>query len=130
MSNHGRFATLALALLLPGAVEAATLGVSFSWAGTAACSSTPPAFTITGVPGDTKVLAFRLTDLDAPHYRHGGGEVAWSGSGNIPGGSFAGGYNGPCPPSGATHTYVWTVRALDASRKVLAEGAATGRFPP
>ena len=130
ISKHLRIAALAVALALPAAAEAATLRVSFSWAGTAACSTTPPAFTIADIPKDTKTLDFSLHDLDAPHYVHGGGEVAYSGSGQIPPGAFDGGYNGPCPPSGATHTYVWTVRALDAARKVLAQGKATGRFPP
>lgn len=130
MSCHPWIAALAIALILPGGAHAATLGVRFTWAGTAACSTTPPAFTITDIPKDTKILAFRLTDLDAPHYQHGGGEAAYSGSGDIPAGAFDGAYNGPCPPSGATHTYVWTVRALDESRKALAEGKATGRFPP
>jgi phosphatidylethanolamine-binding protein (PEBP) family uncharacterized protein len=130
MSNHRRIAALAVALVLPAAAQAAALGVRFTWAGTAACSTTPPAFTIADIPKDTKVLAFRLTDLDAPHYQHGGGEVAYSGSGDIPAGAFDGAYSGPCPPSGTTHTYVWTVRALDAARKALAEGKATGRFPP
>ena len=130
MSNHRRIAALTVALVLPAAAQAATLGVRFTWVGTAACSTTPPAFTITDIPKETKYLAFRLTDLDAPHYQHGGGQVAYSGAGDIPAGAFDGAYNGPCPPSGATHTYVWTVCALDANRKALAEGKATGRFPP
>jgi phosphatidylethanolamine-binding protein (PEBP) family uncharacterized protein len=130
MSNHRRIAALAVALVLPAAGHAATLSVRFTWVGTAACSTTPPAFMITDIPQETKYLDFRLHDLDAPHYPHGGGEAAYSGSGNIPAGAFHGAYSGPCPPSGAAHTYVWTVRALDASRKALAEGKATGRFPP
>ena len=130
MSNHRRIAALAVALSLPAAAQAATLGVRFTWVGTAACSTTPPPFTIADIPKDTKYLDFRLVDLDAPHYPHGGGEVAYSGSGDIPAGAFDGAYKGPCPPSGVTHTYVWTVRALDQAGKVLAEGKATGRFPP
>ena len=130
MSNHLRIAGLAVALILPAAAQAATLGVRFTWVGTAACSATSPAFTIADIPKATKYLDFRLHDLDAPHFDHGGGEVAYSGSGDIPAGAFDGAYKGPCPPGGATHTYVWTVRALDASRKVLAQGKASGRFPP
>jgi len=130
MGKHLRIAALAVALILPAAAEAAALRVSFTWAGTPACATTPPAFTIADIPKETKYLDFSLHDLDAPHYRHGGGEVVWSGSGDIPAGAFGGDYNGPCPPAGATHAYVWTVRALDASRKVLAEGRASGRFPP
>ena len=130
MSTHGRIVALTVALILPAAAQAATLGVRFTWVGTAACSATPPAFTIADIPKETKYLDFRLHDLDAPHFDHGGGEVAYSGSGDIPAGAFDGAYKGPCPPGGATHTYVWTVRALDASRKVLAQGKASGRFPP
>jgi len=130
MNNHRRIAALAVPLILPAAAHAATLGVRFTWVGTAACSTTPPAFTIANIPKDTKYLDFRLVDRAAPHYPHGGGEAAYSGSGDIPAGAFDGAYKGPCPPGGATHTYVWTVRALDAARKVLAQGKATGRFPP
>lgn len=130
MSNALRMAAAALALTLPAAAHAASLGVRFTWVGTAACSTTPPAFAITGIPKETKYLAFRLTDLDAPNFQHAGGEVAYSGSGDIPAGAFDGAYTGPCPPSGTTHTYVWTVHALDANRKAIAQGKATGRFPP
>ena len=130
MRNAPRTAALALALILPAAANAAALGLRFTWAGTAACSTTPPAFAISNIPKETKYLDFRLTDLDAPHYLHGGGEIAYSGSGDIPAGAFDGAYNGPCPPGGTRHSYVWTVRALDANRKVIAEGKATGRFPP
>jgi phosphatidylethanolamine-binding protein (PEBP) family uncharacterized protein len=110
--------------------SAETLGVHFSWASTAACSSTPPAFTITNIPKGTKYLVFKLVDHDAPDFVHGGGQISYSGSGRIPAGAFGGSYNGPCPPQGAVHTYEWTVRAVDDSgTKVLAEGSATGRFP-
>ena len=130
MRNALCMAAAALALTLPAAAHAASLAVGFTWVGTAACSTSPPAFTIAGIPKETKYLAFRLMDLEAPQFPHGGGEVAYSGSGDIPAGAFDGAYQGPCPPSGATHTYVWTVRALDANRKAIAEGKVTGRFPP
>ena len=52
---------------------AETLGVRFSWAGTMACSTSPPAFTITNIPKGTKYLVFKLVDHDAPDFVHGGG---------------------------------------------------------
>ena len=110
--------------------SAETLGVRFSWASTAACSTSPPAFTITNIPKGTKYLVFKLVDHDAPDFVHGGGQIPYSGSGRIPAGAFGGSYNGPCPPQGSVHTYEWTVRAVDDSgSKVLAQGSATGRFP-
>jgi hypothetical protein len=61
--------------------SAETLGVRFSWAGTMACSTSPPAFTITNIPKGTKYLVFKLVDHDAPDFVHGGGQIPYSGSG-------------------------------------------------
>ncbi len=122
---------LALWVLTPTASVSATLNVRFSWKGTAACSGIPPAFTITNIPKAAKYLEFQLVDLDKLDFVHGGGQVAYSGSGKIAAGAFDGSYQGPCPPAGATHTYQWTVNALDESKtNVLASGRATGKFPP
>jgi Phosphatidylethanolamine-binding protein len=127
----GMTSLLAAGLLAPNVSPAASLGVHFSWTETSACSGTPPAFTIANVPTGTKYLEFKLVDLDKLDFVHGGGEIPYSGSGKIPAGAFGGSYRGPCPPDGATHTYEWTVDALDDSKsKVLAEGKARGRFPP
>jgi phosphatidylethanolamine-binding protein (PEBP) family uncharacterized protein len=112
------------------ALAADQLGVKFTWARTEACSSIPPAFGITNVPKETKYLSFKLVDQNLPGYDHGGGKVAYKGSGNIPVGSFGGDYRGPCPPPVDVHTYEWTVQALDANKSVLAEGKARGSFPP
>ncbi len=121
---------IAAGLTFPTVSWAGTLGVHFSWAATTACSSTPPAFTVTNIPKGTKYLVFKLVDHDAPNFVHGGGQISYSGSGRIPAGAFGGSYNGPCPPQGAVHMYEWTVHAVDESgSKVLAEGSATGRFP-
>jgi hypothetical protein len=38
------------------------------------------------------------------------------------------GYAGPCPPSGPPHRYVFTLRALSKTGRVLAEATLTGRF--
>ena len=121
---------IAAGLMIPTASWAGTLGVHFSWEETVACSTTPPAVTVTNIPKGTKYLVFKLVDHDAPNFVHGGGQIPYSGSGRVPAGAFGGSYNGPCPPQGAVHTYEWTVRAVDDSAsKVLAEGSATGRFP-
>jgi len=128
---HRLAVALALAaFLIPAASPAASLSVRFIWAGTAACSTVPPAFTISGVPAGTRSLVFTLVDLDKPDYVHGGGQITYSGVGAIPAGAFGGNYRGPCPPPGSVHTYRWTVEAMDAGSKVLAKGVATGKFPP
>jgi Raf kinase inhibitor-like YbhB/YbcL family protein len=38
------------------------------------------------------------------------------------------GYSGPCPPAGPPHRYVFTLRALSKSGRVLAEASLAGRF--
>jgi phosphatidylethanolamine-binding protein (PEBP) family uncharacterized protein len=118
------------AFLVPTASPAASLGVRFTWAGTAACSTVPPAFTISGVPKGSRYLVFNLVDLDKPDYVHGGGQIPYSGSAAVPAGAFGGSYRGPCPPPGVVHTYRWTVEAMDANSNALAKGIATGTFPP
>ena len=56
-----------------------------------------------------------------------GSAVPYRGTGPVPRGAIA--YIGPCPPTGETHSYVWTVDALDASGARLASTTAGGRFP-
>lgn len=102
------------------------LKISFSWDGVAACSSEPPAFVVSGAPAGTTSLRFTMVDRNAPAYQHGGGTVAYAGP-SIPRGAFR--YVGPCPPAGP-HTYEWTVAAINASGKIVAEGIAVGAFPP
>ncbi len=92
------------------------------------CSSKPPAFTVNGVPAGTKTLKFAMTDLNVPSYDHGGGTVTYSGSADIPAGSFS--YKGPCPPDGA-HDYKFVVTAINAAGDtVLGRGQAVRAFPP
>ena len=110
------------------APNVAALHVEFSWEGAVACSPASPAFTLRDLPDNTKVISFHMIDRDAPLFSHGGGKVAYRGGETIPAGSFA--YVGPCPPGGS-HTYEWTVRALNADESlILGEGVATKRFPP
>lgn len=107
------------------ATPVAPLGVSFNWDGTSKCfDPASPAFTVSGAPAETAKLKFRMKDLDAPSFNHGGGEVAYSGQ-QVPRGAFI--YKGPCPPSGS-HDYRWDVSALDASGNVVARGEAMQPF--
>src|SRR5260221_11189663 len=103
------------------------MSVDFSWVGTGACSARSPAFVVRGAPPGATVLDFQMMDLNVPSYRHGGGRVAFTGNGNIPQGAFS--YVGPCPP-GETHSYQWTVTALNASGAVLGTATAMRPFPP
>ncbi len=113
--------------VLTAAAAAGRLTVSFAWSKRHECSSTPPAFTIGGIPKGTRYLRFTMTDLDVPTFHHGGGTIAYKGSGRIPEGAFR--YTGPCPPSGR-HSYEFLVEALGANKHVLAKGTAVRKFPP
>ncbi|GAB6054649.1 hypothetical protein JCM17960_34690 [Magnetospira thiophila] len=113
---------------LKDADNLSALGVDFTWMSKHRCSTTPPAFNITGVPEGTAALKFKMTDLDVPTYYHGGGDVAYTGSGIIPEGAFS--YKGPCPPSGS-HRYKFDVTAVNAAGDMaLGRGFATKPFPP
>jgi len=107
---------------------AAAMSLSFSWEGVSRCSSSPPAFTLSGVPPGTTRLAFNMVDLDLPSYPHGGGTISYQGGDQVAAGSFS--YQGPCPPEGRRHNYRWTVKALDAGGKTLATTSAASPFPP
>lgn len=107
----------------------APMGVSFSWKETHKCSSTPPSFYISGIPKGTKTLEFKMTDLNALSFPHGGGTVPYTGTGKIPEGAFT--YTGPCPPDGAEHRYEFEVTAYgETGDKVLGRGKASRNFPP
>ena len=134
MKRNISLAGLAAAIIISGcqstkeASNLATLGVNFNWSAKHKCSSMPPAFIISGIPEGTKTLKFWMTDLQVPTYTHGGGTVAYNGSGNIPEGAFS--YTGPCPPSGS-HDYEFEVTAVnDAGDTVLGKGKAVRAFPP
>ena len=105
--------------------NATAFSASFSWGGIAACSSTSPAFRITAAPAGTKQLRFKMVDLNAPDYPHGGSTVAYGGP-TVARGATS--YVGPCPPQGSKHTYRWTIEALDSSGKVLGTATASGVF--
>lgn len=115
----------AAALIVMSTPAMAAMSVSFTWGQTTSCfDKNSPPFTVSGVPAGTKTLKFKMTDLDAPDYPHGGGEVAFTGQKSIPYGAFK--YTGPCPPT--THTYRFDVRALDGAGKELGKASAKQRF--
>ncbi|MDW6023979.1 YbhB/YbcL family Raf kinase inhibitor-like protein [Mesorhizobium sp. BAC0120] len=105
---------------------ASAFGLTFEWGPTKKCfdPKSPPA-KLVDVPKGTKKLRFKLTDLDAVGYPHGGDTISYAGKNSFPYGAFH--YTGPCPPS--PHTYMLSVEALDAGGKTLAKADARKRFP-
>lgn len=103
----------------------AKLSLSFRWCGAS------PEFKVGNVPATAKTLRFNMVDRQVPSYRHGGGEVPFTGRGSasVPCGALSGGYNGPSPPPPQVHDYEWTVTALDAAGNTLATGTAVRKFP-
>ncbi|RUZ80162.1 phospholipid-binding protein [Mesorhizobium sp. M7A.F.Ca.US.003.02.2.1] len=112
------------ALVASGA-SAAGMGVSFEWGPTKKCfDPKSPPITLSGVPKGTAKLQIRMIDSSSA-YEHGGGTVAYKGQSSLSYGAFR--YKGPCPDSG-THFYNITVKAVDASGKVLASDSASQPF--
>ena len=108
------------------ATNLATLGVDFQFEKKHGCKRISPPFRISAIPAGTKYLEFAMTDLDYVTFNHGGGVVAYSGSGNIPEGALKS-YRGPCPPE--EHSYEMVVRALnDKKDLILGEGKATRNY--
>jgi len=105
-----------------------SLDINFTFEEQHRCSSTSPEIRVAAVPEGTKSFQVKLVDLDVTFWNHGGGTVENDGSGVIPEGSLKSDYNGPCPPSGS-HSYEFTVNALDDSRQVLATGKRMQKFP-
>jgi phosphatidylethanolamine-binding protein (PEBP) family uncharacterized protein len=103
------------------------MSLRFSWDGVARCTSSPPAFALSGVPAGTSRLAFNMVDLNLPSFPHGGGTISYRGD-QIAAGSFS--YQGPCPPGDQRHNYRWTVKALDSAGKTLATASTARPFPP
>ncbi len=121
---------LSLALMLLGAAPAlADFTFTFTWGDIPRCTSgrpgrvPSPEFVVSGLPAGTDTIVFRLKDLNAPRYNHGGGKVAISKDGVIPAGAFT--YKSPCPPGGV-HTYEWRATARHGRQKL---GTATARRP-
>ena len=121
-----------MAACLPVSAAAAFELSSFDWGNIKRCTSgnpntvTNPTFVLKGVPDATAKLRFKMVDRDVPDYNHGGGTVAFTGATTIKPGAFK--YQSPCPPSGS-HTYQWTVTALDAAGKSVGSAKASKRYP-
>jgi hypothetical protein len=116
-------AVSALVLLIGSASSASAFEISFKW-----CGGSSPAFSLTDVPKGTTSIMFNMVDNDAPNYRHGGGSVTYTGQASLPCGALSS-FNGPSPPAGSVHTYVFTATALDAGGKTIGSARATRRFP-
>ncbi len=125
MNKYWAAGLLAASILaLPNSAHAFSL--SFEWGQTKKCfDSKSPPIKLSKVPKGTEKIRFRMVDLDAPGYPHGGGTVVYGGKASLPYGAFK--YKGPCPPS--PHTYQITGEALDAKGKVLGKASARKRFP-
>lgn len=127
----GGILTIGMLAGMAGGATAADFSVSFKWGNIKSCNSgnpnrvTNPNFVVKGVPAGTTMIEFRLKDLDAPGYNHGGGKVKMTGNGTVPSGAFR--YKSPCPPGGV-HTYQWTAIAR-AGGKVLAKAKARRKYP-
>lgn len=95
-----------------------------------------PALSWTTVPLDTVELAVTMVDLDASfvHWVMVGISPTRTGlaEGEVPPGAIEWpndfgdvGYGGPCPPGGETHTYLFTVHALNQQVEVADDAGAT-----
>ena len=119
-------ACLAVGSTFGSTTFAASFSARFSWRGVPACGSVSPAFSISGAPPGTVALSFVMHDRDAPDFQHGGSTVPYAGQRAVARGAVT--YVGPCPPSGATHRYVWTIEALDAQGTTLGTTSVAGSF--
>lgn len=117
-----------VALACNAPATAFAFSASFKWCSKMPQSTTSPAFSLSGVPKGTKSLELKMTDHQAA-YDHGGGTVVYGGGRSLPCGAISSGWVGPFPPNGETHTYEFTVKALDGGGKELGEARATRKFP-
>jgi phosphatidylethanolamine-binding protein (PEBP) family uncharacterized protein len=123
-------AVVLVATLLSKAEAQNAFAISPSWEGIAACNGRPvtspsPKFRVANAPAGTVQLEFKMSDIDAPLFSHGGGKVAYGGSSEVAAGAFT--FTGPCPP--ATHRYEWSVVARDAQGKSLGTAKAVIKYP-
>ena len=121
-SKFGFFMTLC-ALVIGGTANAANFSFKFSW-----CESTPE-FSLSNTPKGTAKLEMKMVDLDVPSYNHGGAALNNPDNGKIACGAFSSQiWYPPSPPVGS-HTYQWTIRALDNDGNELASATAKRKFP-
>ena len=129
-------------------VASTTLAPSFqlvtSWANGAAIpprytcddADVAPALSWTTVPIDAVEIAVTMVDLDANFIHWVQFAISPTrtalGEGEVPPGAIEWtndfgdtGYGGPCPPAGETHTYLFTVHALNQQVEVADDASAT-----
>ncbi|MBT05451.1 MAG: phospholipid-binding protein [Rhodospirillaceae bacterium] len=105
---------------------------SFEWGDIPRCTTGSPTdvdnpiFTLSNLPAGTVEIDFKLRDLDAPSWFHGGGTIQYVGEDVIQPGAFR--YKSPCPPSGK-HRYRWKATAKNADGDVLAEAKSIKHYP-
>lgn len=103
--------------------HAADFSAKFEW-----CGSTPE-FKLNNVPKGSVKFVLRMVDLDVPTFNHGGATVENNGKNKIECGAFVSqSWYPPDPPSGS-HTYEWTIKALDKDGKELGSAKASRKFP-
>lgn len=113
---------------IPVVKDASKLDVSVEWTDKSGCSLTSPPIRIKNAPKETKFIDVYMVDLNMPSFRHGGGMVAYDGSGLIAEGALSS-FKGPCPP-GTTHTYEFTVDALNADKSlIVGQGKVSKKYP-
>jgi len=114
-----------LSAIIFNIVPANAMSLSFSWGPTKKCfDRKSPPMRVSGVPKGTVKLSFRMVDLNARNYYHGGGTVKYRGKSRLAYGAFS--YKGPCPPS--RHTYKFSVKAINKSGKTIATASAKRAF--
>jgi phosphatidylethanolamine-binding protein (PEBP) family uncharacterized protein len=92
-------------------------------------SSPNPEIKLANVPAGTAFLKVTMRDYDRPNFNHGGGTIAYDGSGRVPEGALLN-YRGPQPPAGEVHSYEIKIQALNADKSlVLGEGMLVKKFP-
>ena len=108
--------------------NASELVVDFSWAGTKVCGFLSPEITVTNIPAGTMFLEVTLKDLDVIGVNHGGGRIENNGSGIIPAGALTDRYMGPCPPPDRSHSYQFTVNAVNGEGIIIGTGKSARGF--
>lgn len=113
------------------AAHAEPMTVDWTWKAAHRCSKNSPQLMVGGIPAGARLLRVKMVDNDVPTYPHGGGEVPHDGSAaaTLAEGALKG-YAGPCPPnfSNFGHDYTFTVTAVGADGKDLAQATATKNF--
>lgn len=121
--------------LFASIASAQEFAIEFEWGDIPLCTSGSPntvpnpRFVLSGVPDGTKVISFKMTDLDVPSYNHGGGKIEYTGQGVVEPGAFK--YKSPCPPNGS-HTYEWKAYAKNKDSffaKKLGTAKAKQEYP-